>query len=224
MSIADFMLQSEYILRIFVASVCGCVIGYERTNRNKEAGIRTHAIVAVGAALIMIVSKYGFSDSADFDASRVAAQIVSGIGFLGAGIIFLRNRMVSGLTTAAGIWTTGGIGMAIGSGLYYIGIATAVLVVFIQVLMHKSIFNREMEKDIVKLRIKEGGNVRKVEKILQTYEDYHTDIIGLDYKKTEPPETELTVELILRKDQSLMEFVTLLSENPEVVVVKSMRG
>nr|WP_230400036.1 MgtC/SapB family protein [Novisyntrophococcus fermenticellae] len=218
------MLQSEYILRIFVASVCGCVIGYERTNRNKEAGIRTHAIVAVGAALIMIVSKYGFSDSADFDASRVAAQIVSGIGFLGAGIIFLRNRMVSGLTTAAGIWTTGGIGMAIGSGLYYIGIATAVLVVFIQVLMHKSIFNREMEKDIVKLRIKEGGNVRKVEKILQTYEDYHTDIIGLDYKKTEPPETELTVELILRKDQSLMEFVTLLSENPEVVVVKSMRG
>lgn len=224
MSITDFWIQSEYILRIFVASVCGCVIGYERTNRNKEAGIRTHAIVAVGAALIMIVSKYGFSDSANFDASRVAAQIVSGIGFLGAGIIFLRNRMVSGLTTAAGIWTTGGIGMAIGSGLYYIGIATTVLVVFIQVLMHKSIFNREMEKDIVKLRIKEGGNVRKVEKILQEYEDYHTDIIGLDYKKTEPPETELTVELILRKDQSLMEFVTLLSENPEVVVVKSMRG
>ena len=95
----ELVLSAEFFLRILTAAVCGIVIGYERENRNKEAGIRTHAIVALGAALIMIVSKYGFSDIQNYDASRVAAQIVSGIGFLGAGIIFIRNRAVSGLTT-----------------------------------------------------------------------------------------------------------------------------
>ena len=92
----ELVLSAEFFLRILTAAVCGIVIGYERENRNKEAGIRTHAIVALGAALIMIVSKYGFSDIQNYDASRVAAQIVSGIGFLGAGIIFIRNRAVSG--------------------------------------------------------------------------------------------------------------------------------
>ena len=113
----ELVLSAEFFLRILTAAVCGIVIGYERENRNKEAGIRTHAIVALGAALIMIVSKYGFSDIQNYDASRVAAQIVSGIGFLGAGIIFIRNRAVSGLTTAAGIWATAGVGMAVGSGI-----------------------------------------------------------------------------------------------------------
>ena len=224
MTFADFMVQSEYILRILVACVCGSVIGYERTNRNKEAGIRTHSIVAAGAALIIIVSKYGFYDSEEFDAARVAAQSVSGIGFLGAGNIFMRNRVVSGLTTAAGIWTTGGIGMAIGSGLYYIGIAATFLVILIQVIMHKNTFNRDLERDIVKLKMKEGGDIRKVEEILQGYEEYQTEIIELNYTKAEPPELELSVELILRNDQSLMEFVSLLSKNPEVIAVKSTRG
>lgn len=133
----ELVLSAEFFLRILTAAVCGIVIGYERENRNKEAGIRTHAIVALGAALIMIVSKYGFSDIQNYDASRVAAQIVSGIGFLGAGIIFIRNRAVSGLTTAAGIWATAGVGMAVGSGMYYIGIAVTVLIVLMQFVLHR---------------------------------------------------------------------------------------
>lgn len=133
--------QLEFILRIMLAGLCGAIIGYERKNRNKEAGIRTHLIVAMGAALIMIVSKYGFNDilghtGIALDPSRIAAQIVTGVGFLGAGMIFMRRNMIRGLTTAAGIWATSGIGMAIGSGLYVVGIVTTVFIVLVQIVLH----------------------------------------------------------------------------------------
>ena len=96
--------ELKYLISILVSVILGFAIGYERKLRFKEAGIRTHTIVCVGSALIMVVSKYGFGDSAEADASRVAAQIVSGIGFLGAGIIIYRKHEIHGLTTAAGVW------------------------------------------------------------------------------------------------------------------------
>lgn len=135
--------QLEFLVRILLAGICGGIIGYERKSRNKEAGIRTHLIVASGAALIMIVSKYGFSDilgdkGIALDPSRIAAQIVTGVGFLGAGMIFMRKNTISGLTTAAGIWATSAIGMAIGSGLYLLGIVTAVLIVLVQIILHQN--------------------------------------------------------------------------------------
>ena len=128
----------EYFVRLIVSVICGFIIGYERKNRNKEAGIRTHVIVTVASCLMMMVSKYGFADmdAARFDGSRIASQIVSGIGFLGAGMIFVHKNSIKGLTTAAGIWATSGIGMAIGSGMYYVGVITTVLVVFLQVFLH----------------------------------------------------------------------------------------
>ena len=132
--------QMELLLRIVIACILGYMIGYERKSRDKSAGMRTHAIVALGAALMMVVSKYGFQDIPDYDASRVAAQIVSGIGFLRAGVIFVKNNSVSGLTTAAGIWTTAGVGMAIGAGAYFIGICGALLVVLTQIILHKISF------------------------------------------------------------------------------------
>lgn len=134
--------HSEWVLRIVVAAICGCLIGYERSSRNKEAGIRTHAIIALGAALIMVVSKYGFADTGEFDSSRVAAQIVSGVGFLGAGIIFVRHGTVSGLTTAAGMWATSGVGMCIGAGLYDVGILVSILIIGLQALFHNQFFLR----------------------------------------------------------------------------------
>lgn len=134
----DSLFQLELIMRIAIACVCGLMIGFERKTRSKEAGVRTHVIVALGSALMMIVSKYGFYDSASFDASRVAAQIVSGIGFLGAGIIFVRNRSVSGLTTAAGIWATAGVGMAVGAGMYILGVGACLLLLLIQLITHLS--------------------------------------------------------------------------------------
>ena len=109
------------ILRLLLAGVLGGLIGAEREYRAKVAGMRTHLLVAIGAALMLIVSRYGFDGQGD--PSRVAAQIVSGIGFIGAGAIMVQRRSVHGLTTAAGIWVSAGIGMAVASGLYVVGVA-----------------------------------------------------------------------------------------------------
>ena len=140
-------IELECFLRILMASLCGCMIGYERTRRLKEAGVRTHCVVACGAALMMVVSKYGFSDiiqngvylygSDGVDASRIAAQVVTGVGFLGAGVIFRTGTSVKGLTTAAGIWATSAVGLAFGAGLYLIGWLTTIFIVAIQFLMHR---------------------------------------------------------------------------------------
>ncbi len=131
------MLQDLYhLLNILLAVVLGFAIGYERKLRYKEAGIRTHTIVCAGSALIMVVSKYGFGDSVEADASRVAAQIVSGIGFLGAGIIIYRKHEIHGLTTAAGVWATSGVGMAAGAGMYLVAAGSTVVLIGVQCLFH----------------------------------------------------------------------------------------
>lgn len=125
----------ELILRIFTAAILGGMIGLEREYRAKEAGFRTHFLVALGSALFMVVSAYGFSDAMGapeqrWDVSRIAAQVVSGIGFIGAGtIIFHKSEnVVRGLTTAAGVWVTAAIGLACGGGMYAISIASTILV------------------------------------------------------------------------------------------------
>ena len=110
--------QAEWVLRLVCAVLAGILIGYERHNRAKAAGIRTHAIVALASCLLMIVSKHGFDGAEKYDAARIAAQVVSGVGFLGAGVIFVRNDNVRGLTTAAGIFMTAAIGLCFGSGMY----------------------------------------------------------------------------------------------------------
>lgn len=137
-----------FLIRLIIACVCGACIGFERTKRLKEAGVRTHVIVCCAATLTMLVSKYGFADMVSetgvflngthgTDPARLAAQIISGISFLGAGIIFRTGSNVRGLTTAAGIWATAGIGLAIGAGMYLIGILGTLIVALIQIIMHK---------------------------------------------------------------------------------------
>ena len=143
----SLMQNLDFVIRILVACLCGFVLGVERSRRFKEAGVRTHMIVCAGAALIMIVSKYGFADltsaskemyngTRGADPARLAAQVVSGVGFLGAGMIFKNGGSVTGLTTAAGIWAAAGIGLAIGSGMYVVGILVTVAIASIQMLMH----------------------------------------------------------------------------------------
>ena len=143
-----FLMPAELLLRIVIAVLCGAFVGIERTNRGKEAGIRTHAIVALASCLMMIISQYGFSDffgnynynnvEPRLDPSRIAAQIVSGIGFLGAGTIFIHKNVVTGLTTAAGIWAIAGVGMAVGCGMYFIGISCTLVIIVAQFILHKS--------------------------------------------------------------------------------------
>ena len=119
-------------MRLSIAFVLGAIVGLDRTYRAKDAGFRTHILVCVGSALMMIISQYGFedivsTDTTRYDPARIAAQVVSGIGFIGAGTIILQKHIVRGLTTAAGLWATAGIGLAVGSGMYAIGIVTTVL-------------------------------------------------------------------------------------------------
>lgn len=131
----------ECIVRLFLSALFGGAVGLEREFRLKGAGIRTHLIVSFASCLMMLVSKYGFYDMLEYsavklDPSRVAAGIVAGIGFLGAGTIFSRGRNVTGLTTAAGLWATVGIGMAMGAGMYLISTFGAVFIVVIQAVLH----------------------------------------------------------------------------------------
>ena len=111
------------ILRLVIAGLMGGIIGLERESRAKEAGIRTHFIVALGSALFMIISQYAFNGR--FDAARVAAQVVSGIGFLGAGVIIFQKNVIRGVTTAAGLWVVAAIGLACGAGMYVVAGCTS---------------------------------------------------------------------------------------------------
>ena len=123
----------NFVLRLCLASVLGLAIGFEREMHAKEAGVKTHLLVAMGSCLFMILSIYGFEgfydkDHTSFDPSRIAAQVVTGIGFLGADTIIFRKNIIRGLTTAAGLWVTCAIGLACGCGFYYIAMAATVLV------------------------------------------------------------------------------------------------
>jgi len=177
--------QGEYFLRIIIAGICGIVIGYERKNRLKEAGIRTHLIVAMGSALMMVVSKYGFMDVLDFakaDASRIASQIVTGVGFLGAGTIFVRKQVISGLTTAAGIWSTAGIGMAVGAGMYSVGIATAIAIVVVQMIFHGNVkFLKTPSVDQITVRVENTQD--GIAYVTETLKNLDIAIVNMSFDK-----------------------------------------
>jgi len=127
-------MTTEFILRLFVAALLGGAIGLEREYRAKEAGFRTHFLVALGSALFMIISQYGFGTvlselgKASFDPSRIASQVVTGIGFIGAGTIIFQKHVVRGLTTAAGLWVTSAIGLTCGAGMYMLASTATILV------------------------------------------------------------------------------------------------
>lgn len=129
-------MEWDFLTRLCVAGLCGTVIGLDREYRVKDAGFRTHFLVALGSALMMIVSQYGFEDflathdGLRLDPSRIAAQVVSGIGFIGAGTIIIHRQLVRGLTTAASLWATAGIGLAAGAHMYIVAAAATLLTLF----------------------------------------------------------------------------------------------
>lgn len=142
----DLMRNLDFCIRIVLSVIAGAIIGWERSHRFKEAGIRTHVIVCCTTAVLMIVSKFGFADLTNAegnllfgtrgaDAARIAAQAVSGISFLCAGVIFKTGNNVRGLTTAAGLWYTAGLGLAIGAGMYIISFFSLLLLTAMQYLL-----------------------------------------------------------------------------------------
>lgn len=122
----------DFVWRLVLAAIFGTIIGLDREYREKEAGFRTHFLVSLGSALMMIVSQYGFSeilthDGVSLDPSRIAAQVVSGIGFIGAGTIIFNHQIVRGLTTVASLWATAGIGLTAGAGMSWLALAATIL-------------------------------------------------------------------------------------------------
>jgi putative Mg2+ transporter-C (MgtC) family protein len=218
-------LHYDFMLRLLIAGAMGVCIGVEREYRAKEAGYRTHFLVALGSALLMIVSQYGFSDvlAADLvrlDPSRIAAQVVSGIGFIGAGTIILQKQIVRGLTTAAGIWATSGIGLAIGAGMYGVGIAATVLVLLgLEALsfFFKSMGLRNM---IIEFTLTDKDDLKRV-----TSRFHEKGFIVVSYEMTESAsvngeiyQVSMTVKAKHMNEEALL--LMFLNEFPGVTVTK----
>ena len=212
--------QCELVLRILLAGILGCAIGFERKNRNKMAGVRTHAVVAFGAALMMVVSKYGFSDVADYDASRIAAQIVSGVGFLGAGIIFVRhNNSVSGLTTRSRVgakpqvWAWPWAPASILS-LYprHDSGASAVL-------LHKIGFLGR-ESYYANLKIIGDSQTLSVQQLEQYFLEKGIHITGLRSARRNREQTKIELELLLPPSCNKPDLISELAERKDIVSVK----
>ncbi|WP_166542630.1 MgtC/SapB family protein [Acutalibacter sp. 1XD8-36] len=215
--------QADYLLRIFIAALCGLVIGYEREARLKMAGIRTHTIIAMAASLMVVVSKYGFFDvikidGVSVDASRIAASVVTGIGFLGAGIILNHKRSISGVTTSAGIWATLGIGMAIGAGMWALGIGSTLLLLGIQFFFHKNwrILNGSNAGKIL-LHMKKGDDTR--ERIVSALTNMNIQVISTHLNIFDNSFIEVSLSVVFPKDFSAENTMTLMANYPEIASI-----
>ena len=205
----------DYLIRVIVACLCGGLIGLERTKRLKEAGIRTHIIVALGATLIMVVSKYGFSDVVGADASRIASNVITGVSFLGAGVIFVRGGSVKGLTTAAGIWATAAIGLALGAGMYTVGVLCTALMILLQIALHKFLpGDMQSSKELLLVISKDYHIV--MPKIRQRLGEMKVLVSGVEMEKLENGDTRVTLDVRLHKDNVSDELLDLADEFPEI--------
>lgn len=201
------------LVDVALAALLGFLIGFERKKRFKEAGIRTHTIVCIGAALVMAVSKYAF-EGQTADASRVAAQIVSGVGFLGAGIIVYRQHSIHGLTTAAGVWATAGVGMACGGRLYIVAAGGTLILIGIQCLLHLKIFQpRKFFSVNIRFRHTEDAN-EKIKELFSVTRFNHLVI------NREGGETVYSATLNTDKEFSSVILEKILSENEFILSVE----
>ena len=202
MNIPPMLSTEQIILRLILAAILGSIVGLERERLDWAAGLRTHMLVCLGATLFMIVSTYGFMEvyghpSIDLDPSRVAAQVVSGIGFLGAGTIILRKDVILGLTTAASLWAVAAVGLAVGGGLYAAAIATTILILLILAgikPLEKVLFKNRRNR-YVKIII--GGETTLME-VRSVINQAHLNIQQIVIRDTET-DNEHEVELVLGK-------------------------
>ncbi|MDR3713216.1 MAG: MgtC/SapB family protein [Puia sp.] len=183
----------ELILRLVLAAILGGLVGIERQRLDWAAGLRTHMLVCLGSALTMIVSSFGFSDilgtpNVSLDPSRVAAQVISGIGFLGAGtILFMKHQEIRGLTTAAGLWTVAAIGLAVGGGLYIAAATTTLLVLLILVVAkpYKNRISRRHQQNEIHLLVQAGSETLTL--IGKTLEDNHLPFLHINIRQSDKP-------------------------------------
>lgn len=218
------MEEWNFAIRLLVAGVLGAVIGLEREYRAKEAGYRTHFLVSLGSALMMIVSKYGFADilsdtGVGLDPSRIAAQVVSGIGFIGAGTIIIQRQFVRGLTTAAGVWATAGIGLAVGAGMYSLGVAATILTLIGLEVLSRVFKSVSMRTSLIIFSTADKGVMGRISRRMNPKE-YHIVSCQVDEKEGRPDVFLVTmvVRTKLRNDDNRL--LSFMSEFPEVTVEK----
>ena len=206
--------EIEWVYQILYATLLGAIIGYERHYQSKEAGIRTHTFVSMGSALLVIVSKYGFMDTVRFDSARVAAAIISGIGFLGAGVIFVRKDVIHGLTTAAGIWSTSAVGMCVGVKMYALAAISSILMIITQLFFRSDSFRRIPRTTAnLSLRVEKGTSIRDLDdafkalgylcmdnKIVKDSENDNSWIIISEVVSQKDIEPEQLMEELRKKD------------------------
>lgn len=214
----------DCVVRIFIACICGAIIGFERTRRQKEAGIRTHIIVALGAALMMIVSKYGFSDvvsqnGGSFTGDRIAANIITGVSFLGAGMIFMRGNAVRGLTTAAGIWSTAGVGMTVGAGFYILAGISTLLILIIQVIFHKWHIASET-KIFGKIVALTENDENKISFMEDTLKNEDIELLSGKFEKKEDNKVKITYAVRSARELSAKDASRLTHIIPDIVSVE----
>ena len=205
-------------LRLLLSAICGFLIGYERRNRQKEAGIRTHIIVALASCLMMEISKYAFFDTGDFDGARIAAQVVSGIGFLGAGMIFVQKNSVKGLTTAAGVWATSGIGLAMGAGMYIVSIFTTLLILVIQKALHNNKrFLSHLNKESFTFLVNDSDMAFKYIEEFCVESFIYYDMVSMVKK-----DDKLQIEVIasVNDEFSSSDFIKAIYENENIISVE----
>jgi len=216
-------LNVEFIIRLIVAGILGAVIGLDREYRAKEAGYRTHFLVSLGSALMMIVSQYGFAGVLQegvvrLDPSRIAAQVVTGIGFIGAGTIIFQKQVVRGLTTAAGIWTAAGIGLAIGAGMYIIGIVATLLTLAGLELLNR-IFKNIGMKSIGITFLTENKNILK--DLAKHCKNYDFRIVSFQMEIISHPGNpayQVTAVIKSRKANDESTLLSMIEDFPEVTI------
>lgn len=216
----------ELTIRMLLAMVLGGIIGFEREHRDRAAGLRTHILVCIGSALIMLLSMYGFTDfvnesSVRMDPARLAAQVITGIGFLGAGVILFNGFSITGLTTAASLWVVAAIGLAIGAGFYYAAILSTLIVLFSLSILNKveEISHRMKRKYILNIKVLSNPDiVDKIESILKLndikVESFRT--VAKREKEKNEPIVSMTIKVRLTKKYSYMKLMGALQEMEEI--------
>ncbi len=167
--------HEQIILRLLLAAFLGSLVGLDRERLDWVAGLRTHMLVCMGAAIFMIVSAFGFTDilgyqNVTLDPSRIAAQVVSGVGFLGAGTIILRQQIVHGLTTAASLWAVAAVGLSVGGGLYVMALsATALILIILAVIkpVEKRLFNNRRQRIVTLLIDRQEASLLAIEAAIE---------------------------------------------------------